>query len=76
MKKVYEFKMYDENGCVWNFEDAEDNVLVKADSAEEAEEILMGMVDYDSEEEAAKYSAYDVDDIEAYKENHYYVFWN
>lgn len=76
MKKFYEFKMYDENGCVWNFEDCEDNVIITAETAEEAEEILAGMVDSDAEEEAARYSAYEIEDIEEYKENHYYTFWN
>ena len=75
--KAYEFKYYDENGCVWNFEDCEDNVLIFANSAEEAEEILIEMVDSDSEEEAANYSAYAIEDIEEYTDKHsHFTFWN
>lgn len=73
--KAYEFKKY-ENGCYWNFEDCEDNVVIKAESAEEAEEILMGMVDADFEEEAANYAAYEIEDATEYAESHHCTFWN
>lgn len=74
----YEFIMFDDNGCKWNFEDCEENVVIKAHTEMEATYIFLSAVDSEYEEEAKKYYASKIDDITAYAENHYYTIyeWN
>ena len=73
---MYEFVMYDENGCLWNWEENEDNVVIEAENEKEAFEKFMDNISYEYEEEAKKYYARKIEDFEAYKENHYYTEWN
>lgn len=76
--KFFEFIYYDENGCVWDFQDGyENSVVIKADNYKEAEAKLLANVDSDYEEEAKKYYAREIEDIESYREyreNH--VIWD
>lgn len=75
--KAYEFKKYDEAGCSWNFEDElENNVLIWANSHEEAEEILQAMISSEYEDEVATYSAYEIQDVAEYENRNYCIFWN
>ena len=71
----YELIMLDDNGCKWNFEDCEENVVIKAHTEMEATYIFLSAVDSEYEEEAKKYYARKIDDIIEYAENHYYTIW-
>lgn len=73
--RYYEFIMYDNNGCLWNWEDLEDNVIIEANNADEAMQIFLDTVDSEYENEARKYYPREIKDFEAYAENHYYTFW-
>lgn len=67
--------MYDKNGCKWNFEDGENNVVIKAHTEKEAKYIFLSAVDSEYEYEAKEYYASKIDDIDVYAENHYYIIW-
>lgn len=75
MKNMYEIITIDENGCVWNWEDEENNVIIEAARAEEAEQKFIDNIDYEYEEEASKYFAREIEDIEGYKEVNHYIEW-
>lgn len=71
----YEFIMFDENVCKWNFEDCENNVVIKTHSEKEATYIFLSAVDSEYEKEAEKYYASKIDNMTVYAENHYYTIW-
>lgn len=71
----YEFIMYDDSGCLWNWEDDEDNVIIEASSADEAMQIFLDTVEYEYEDVAREYYPREIKDFDAYAENHYYTFW-
>lgn len=72
----YEFVMYDKNSCLWNFEDEEKNVIIKANSESEATTKLLLMVSSEYESEAILYYARKINNISEYAENHYFTIWN
>lgn len=72
----FEFIYYDENGCVWDFQDEYENtVIIKADNYKEAEAKLLASVDSDYEEEAKKYYAREIEDMEEYGIHKFYTIW-
>lgn len=74
---MYEFVMYDENGCLWNWEDDEENdVVIEAENEKEAFEKFIDNISSEYEEEAKQYYARRIDDFESYREIHHYVEWD
>ena len=75
MKKYYEFKMYAESGEYFSFEDDYENVVIRAESPEEAETKLLELVSAEYEEEAKKYVAHEIEDMNEYDEENDYTIW-